>query len=350
MSQDVWSERDTSPDAIDAALRKLLRERHAANQTLAPARVLNFVVIVDRQWKGEVSNRLAQVGRYNASRTVLCAIEEGRETLDARAVIAYEEPTECFGVMREEVEIDIGPDHVPRLKTIIDPVIVSELPTVLWCPHGHTEAQRALLGLVDVVLVDSDDEPAKRQALGHSRELMRSAYVVDLAWLRTMPWRERLASSFDPAERRVELQRINAVAVRHRPESTASALLLAGWMSSRLEWQPGSLEASKRAGLRAVCRHGGGEVEVELAPTAQDAPGLAGVTVTCADGFSLALDRARGGLCAHRHSLDGRETTWRVLGASRGEGGILGEGVRQALLRDPTYGPALQSAIAFCPP
>jgi hypothetical protein len=33
-----------------------------------------------------------------------------------------------------------------------------------------------------------------------------------------------------------------------------------------------------------------------------------------------------------------------VLGASRGEGGILGEGVRQALLRDPTYRPALGCA------
>jgi hypothetical protein len=35
---------------------------------------------------------------------------------------------------------------------------------------------------------------------------------------------------------------------------------------------------------------------------------------------------------------------WTVLGASRGEAGILGEGVRQALLRDPTYRPALAAA------
>ena len=34
-----------------------------------------------------------------------------------------------------------------------------------------------------------------------------------------------------------------------------------------------------------------------------------------------------------------------MLGASRGEAGILGEGVRQALLRDPTYGPALRRAL-----
>jgi hypothetical protein len=33
-----------------------------------------------------------------------------------------------------------------------------------------------------------------------------------------------------------------------------------------------------------------------------------------------------------------------VLGASRGEAGILGEGIRQALLRDPTYGPAVRCA------
>ena len=48
-----------------------------------------------------------------------------------------------------------------------------------------------------------------------------------------------------------------------------------------------------------------------------------------------------------RRERDGTERAWTVMGASRGEGGILGEGVRQALLRDPTYRPALQSAEAM---
>ena len=43
------------------------------------------------------------------------------------------------------------------------------------------------------------------------------------------------------------------------------------------------------------------------------------------------------------------ERVWQLLGASRGEGGILGEGMRQALLRDPTYGPALDAALELCP-
>src|SRR5205807_4207284 len=138
MSEDVWAERDTSPDAIEAALREMLRERHAANRALAPARVLNLIVVVDRDWRGEIANRLQRVGRYHASRTILCAVEEGRRTLDARAVMSYEAPADPagFGVIREEVEIIMGPDQLAHLDTVIDPVIASELPTVLWSPHG----------------------------------------------------------------------------------------------------------------------------------------------------------------------------------------------------------------------
>src|SRR5205807_7854656 len=108
MSEDVWAAQDTNPDAIEAALRELLRKRYAANQALAPARVLNLVVIVDREWKGEIANRLDGVGRYQASRIVVCTVEEGRKTLDAVAVMSYEEPKAgTIGVMREKVEIDM---------------------------------------------------------------------------------------------------------------------------------------------------------------------------------------------------------------------------------------------------
>jgi hypothetical protein len=86
------------------------------------------------------------------------------------------------------------------------------------------------------------------------------------------------------------------------------------------------------------------ELDIELEPVEQESPGLAGITVCCGGGFSLSLDRGKGGLTARERALDGTERSWQVLGASRGEGGILGEGVRQALLRDPTYGPALLSA------
>ncbi len=348
MSEDVWSERDTTPDAIDAALRGLVRERHAANRALAPARVLNLVVIVDREWKGEIANRLERVGRYHASRTLLCAVEEGRETIDATAVMSYDEPDTGLGVMREQVEIDIGPGHVAALDTIVDPVLASELPTVMWSPHGYDEAVEVLSGMIDVMLLDSDDVPEPSAGLARARHSLEDAYVVDLAWLRTTPWRERLAASFDPADRLPSLRKLGSLAVRHRSDSTASALLLAGWLASRLGWEPVRLKDIGPEGQRGAAHRNGDEVQVMLQTLDQDAPGLAGVTVACGSGFSLSLDRALGGLRAHERQPSGDERSWQVLGASRGEGGILGEGVRQALLRDPTYGPALGAALEFC--
>lgn len=348
MSEDVWSERDTNPDAIEAALRELVRERHAANQALAPARVLNLVVVVDRPWKGEIANRLERVGRYSASRTLLCAVEEGRETIDATAVMSYEEPKSGLGVMHEQVEIDIGPSHLPALDTIVDPVLASELPTVLWSPHGHDQAVEVLKKMIDVMLLDSDDVPDPSSGLTRALSDLQDAYVVDLAWLRTTPWRERLAASFDPPDRLASLRRLDGVSVRHRSDSNASALLLAGWLASRLNWAPRPLEPYGRDGLRGVAQRDEGEVEIVLETVDQEAPGLAGVTVSCETGFSLSLDRGRGGLTAHERAPRGQERTWRVMGASRGEGGILGEGVRQALLRDPTFGPALNASLEFC--
>lgn len=357
VSDDVWSERDTRPEAIEAALRGLLRERHAANHGLAPARVLNLVVVVDREWKGEIANRLARVGRYHASRTVLCAVQESREALDARVVMSYEDPAAGLGVIHEQIEIDLGCQHLSGLETIVDPVLASELPTMLWSPHGHEEAVRALGGVLDVMLIDSDEELEPAGALTHAVELLRSVYVVDLAWLRTTPWRERLAASFDLPERLAALDRISGIEIRHRVGSTVSALLLAGWLASRLRWQAEPLRSSNGAGMCGGAAHAGRregglvgtQVGVEIHPTDQEAPGLAGVTISCASGFSLSLDRTPGGLCARERSPSGEERTWQVLGASRGEGGILGEGVRQALLRDPTYGPALDAAHGFCP-
>ena len=343
MSEDVWAAQDTNPDAIEAALRELLRERHAANEALAPARVINLIVIVDREWKGEIA------GRYHGSRTVLCAVEEGRTTLDAVATVSYDEPKGSgLGVMHETVEIDLGPNHLRGLQTICDPVLVSELPTVLWSPHGHPEAVDAVCPLVDVMLLDSDDIDDPVDAFARAERLRKHTYIVDLAWLRTTPWRERLAATFDLPERLEALRDIEELEIRHRETSMASALLLAGWLSSRLQWEHSRLRLWDGR-LASGAPDDSSDVIVSLHTAEQEAPGLAGVTVVTGDGTALSLQRGEGGLDALERTADGAERGWKILGASRGEGGILGEGIRQALLRDSTYLPALSAARGLCP-
>src|ERR1700737_3932953 len=79
----VWRGQDTPPSAGGAALRNLLAERHAEDASFVPARVCNLVAIVDREWRGEIENRLERVGRFHPSRTIICAVETRRTTIDA---------------------------------------------------------------------------------------------------------------------------------------------------------------------------------------------------------------------------------------------------------------------------
>jgi glucose-6-phosphate dehydrogenase assembly protein OpcA len=351
VSDHVWTAEDTTPDAIDSALRRLLAERHAQSASYVPARVLNLICVVDREWSGEIANRLRGVGRYHPSRTVVCAVEKGRRRLGALANVAsdVEPDSGTVALTRETVVVYVGPEHVPHLASIVDPLVVSDLPTVIWSPHGHPEAVDALLHLAQVVLLDSVDEPVLRDALRRALELSeRGAYVVDLAWLRSTPWRERVAAAFDPPPARAQLRQISAMTIRHHPDSGVAGLLLAGWMASRLGWRASTLIAHP-TGLTGQVRAARGEVRVALQGTPQPVPGLVGLTLDSAAGAQISLDRGPGGLRTVRRSPDGRERTWTIVGASRGESGILGEGIRQALLRDPTYRPALDAACVMAP-
>ena len=203
-SDAVWSAQGTMPEEIEAALRDLLIQVHSENDDVVPARVLNMIAFVDREWTGEIANRMRGVGRYHASRMVVLAYEPGRESLDARVMISSDAPAGPgdLALLRETVVVELGDCHLDDLLTIADPLVVTDLPTLLWSPHGHHEVIAELLALAQAVLLDSVEETDPHEALERASALSAEAYVVDLAWLRSTPWRERLAASFDRPARR----------------------------------------------------------------------------------------------------------------------------------------------------
>jgi glucose-6-phosphate dehydrogenase assembly protein OpcA len=347
----VWSARDTQPGAIDAALRAALSHIHRENAGYVPARVLNLVCVVDKAYQGEIANRLRRVGRYHPSRTIVCSVSPGRRTLDAVATIAA--PSEVrngeIGLLRETIVVEVGEQHLPHLDRIVDPLVVTDLLTCVWSPHGHPEAVDSLLDLAQIVLLDSVDEPEADDAIHRARQLAEQAYVVDLAWLRSTPWRERIAATFDPLPLRPDLQTISAVTVRHHPKSTTAALLYVGWLASRLDWRTSPL-VQGRSALEGSAHGRRQDIKIRIEPDPKlHVRGLAGLSLETASGRFFSLDRGPGGLRARYRHKRGTEREWTVLGASRGEAGILGEGIRQALLRDPTYGPALRCAETLLP-
>ncbi len=346
----VWSAQDTSPAEIETALLRLMHERHNEGMMQAPARVLNLVVVIDREWKGEISNRLDRISRDNPARTILIVVEEGKQQLDAMATLVHDSPGPLGGntIFRERIEIECGAQHLGHLDTIIYPVLATEVGTVVWSPHGHPDAVDSLRGLASSVLIDSLDFADWREAIARTQELSQFAEVSDLAWLRSTPWRERVAATFDPSVWRPELDAINRVELRMHPGSTMAALLYIGWLASRLEWQPHVMDLDANDDKRGYATGPAGQVEIVFSnDDTMPVPGLAGLTLETAGGLVLELNRGSGGLRAARTLPDGTMHGWTMIGASRGEDGILAHGVTHALYPDELFRPALEAACTF---
>jgi hypothetical protein len=241
----------------------------------------------------------------------------------------------------------MGPQHLEHLDTIVDPLVVTDLHTLVWSPHGHPEAVDALLRLAQIVLVDSVDEPVPADAISRVVELMPRIYVVDLAWLRSTPVarahrrRVRPAGAPPRAAAGSPSSPSATTPTRRSPASSSSA----GWAPAWAGRARRSCAAGVTGGMMGTAEAGKQDVRIrlEMDPT-MSVRGLAGLTLGLSSGETLSLDRGAGGLHARREDRKGRVRDWTVVGASRGEAGILGEGIRQALLRDPTYKPALECA------
>ena len=145
---DVWRDDDTTPGRIEAELRNMFTQRHKEERAYVPARVMNMVVIVDKDFRGEIDNRLRRVGRFHPSRLVVVAVEPGRRRLTATVRIGTEDAPQSgsIAVGRERVELQVGERHLAKLDTIVDPLMVSALATMVWSPHGHPDVGCLVLG------------------------------------------------------------------------------------------------------------------------------------------------------------------------------------------------------------
>lgn len=346
----VWSAQDTTPAAIEAALLELMHEQANAGMLQAPARVLNFVVVVEREHKGEVTGRLDRIDRDNSARSIVVVVEDDKQELDATATLVHDTPGELgLGtIFHERIEVVCGSGHLRHLDAIVSPLLASEVGTVVWSPHGHPEAIDSLRSIASTVLIDSLESSDWRSAIARILEISQNAEVCDLAWLRSTPWRERLAATFDPVVWRPQLDLINRVDLRMHPGSTMAALLYLGWLASRLEWHPHVLDLDVGDTKSGYATGPAGQIDISIEnDETMPVPGLAGLTIETADGLVLTLNRGAGGLSAERTHPGGDSHAWTVIGASRGEDGILADGVTHAMFPDELFRPALDAACAF---
>jgi glucose-6-phosphate dehydrogenase assembly protein OpcA len=240
--------------------------------------------------------------------------------LDAWISTEVQRPLVACPTEGEIITLHVRGAAADHLGALIDPLLVSGVPTYLWWlgtpPFGKKELLE-VLRVCDGLVVDSArfEEPF-HSFRGLSRLLKvahHSLGVADMQWSRLRPWREMIAQFFTPGDRRHFLSGIAEVGVDYEGEGRGNriaAALITGWMAAALGWK--LRRATAGAGGVVVAHYQAGSRSVEV------------------DFRSVQKDQlAAGELSAVRVGGASRGTTFRVT--------VQHDPERQPLAPEPSY-------------
>jgi glucose-6-phosphate dehydrogenase assembly protein OpcA len=206
--------------------------------------------------------------------------------------------------------ISISGDRVALPSAVVS-LLVADLPVFVWwqgdLPDDHDGVLGELTEIASRVIVDSDEAGLEATA----RLEPRAAGLVDMAWVRTAPWREAIAAMFDGREQRRALDHLIGVEAVSPPNQAA---LLVGWLRSRLDRQVG-VDVRKAKRMNRVELHCGDDVfSVERTPRNHHGvargPGLPERTFALPPGDAISL------LAAELDRLGAEPTFEQALAAS----------------------------------
>jgi glucose-6-phosphate dehydrogenase assembly protein OpcA len=180
---------------------------------------------VPQEWQAAATETLAGLGEQHPSRTLLLfpQPEEG-DRLAAKVFLeCHPLQGEARQLCNEVVELSLGGPRSEAPASVAMPLLLPDVPVFLrWRgrPAFRTEQFQQLLAIVDRLIIDSSEWPDVPGAYAELEEFFETAAVSDIAWRRTLPWREALARDWPELPDRIA----------GPPAETA---LLAGWLRSR---------------------------------------------------------------------------------------------------------------------
>lgn len=144
-------------------------------------------------------------------------------------------------ICSEQITFQLEGPAAGRLPSIVFSHLDSDLPLYLWWQGDlHAQPEPELWRWIDRLIVDSESwSEAGRQfrLLQEIQSLARpQSSLCDLNWTRLFHLRYAVAQIFDLPAACARLPRVAEVEITHGPGHRLTALLLLGWLASRLGW------------------------------------------------------------------------------------------------------------------
>lgn len=239
-------------------------ETHFGGGELMRANTLNLIAVADHEDIARmITSTVSQLSDFLPSRTIIFITAPGAQRSNTWHVDVRLNEGETKGgppVHFETITITVDPKMSGYLASLVSPLLISELPTFLWWPTGDFVGNALfndVVGIVDRLIVDSARLGNDARAVAQMRTLLDDEddpRLGDFTWMRLEPWRQLIAQFFDPKEVQNcldQLSQVNIAYAEHRRDNGsgfAAALLIVGWLASRLGWQVIEPLEPRRAG------------------------------------------------------------------------------------------------------
>jgi glucose-6-phosphate dehydrogenase assembly protein OpcA len=193
--------------------------------------VMTHLAWVPAEWREAALETLAGLEERHPSRGILLFPDSSAaDGIDAKvSVLAFPLRGGRRHVAAEVIQLTLRGQRASAPASIVTPLLVSDLPVFLrWrgeLSFGAPELEQ-MLGVCDRLVVDSREWKDPAGAYRELESVFAQAAVSDIAWRRTWPWRRVLAGLWPEIAEAREL-RVDG--------PLAEALLLVGWLRSRLE-------------------------------------------------------------------------------------------------------------------
>src|SRR6266550_4003650 len=256
----IQIEKTLDVEVVERQLAELWKqtsgERDTDNEAaVLRARVANLLVFVSTsELLDEVHQMLRELTGIHPSRVLMMVgarAEPDRDIeMSLASIFQTDQRTGRERLCCESVTLKAQGNFVAELPSVALPLLIPDLTTFLWWRDAVQVSDKifdTLLRATDRLVIDSAEFEDPGNDLVETDKLFvhdscEDVGVSDLNWARLTFWRELLADFYDvpayqPLLDNLDHVRIDYVGPEHKPTTVApQALLIAGWLASRLGW------------------------------------------------------------------------------------------------------------------
>jgi len=310
-------------EAIERTLADLWKQSAGHDQAVVDdamlrARVAGLMVFLhDESLLSDTQQVIGELSSFHPCRALLMAGDRNAPARDIEMYVSAfcgsQKRSNAGNLCCEEITLSAQGHFVSELPSAAVPLLVPDLPVFLWwrAQIGAEDKVFSQLCLAaDRVVIDSADFQDPASDLVAVAQLFKrddeAMVLSDLNWARLTPWRASLANFYDVEDYRADLDRITHVGISFVAETvkpstiSSQALLIAGWLASRLEWRFAGTTEAQPKGLAFQFEKNDRLIKIsinEVQRPAMKSGRLCEIELRCSDGAATFLvSRSEDGL------------------------------------------------------